>query len=155
MEHRIRSAVILMQDAKMLLVKHVDPKSGDEWWIPPGGGLLPDESSVVDCAAREVFEETGLTVSVGRLIYLRDFVERQASVHYLELFFLADGFTGELTMDHVVGSGPDEEFIQELKWLSKEEMDGLEVWPDDLVDGFWDDLADGFPHVRYLGVHEG
>ena len=154
LEHRVRAAVILVRNGKMLLVKHVDPNSADEWWIPPGGGLLPHERSVVDCAVREVFEETGLRVSVGTLIYLRDFIEEPAAVHHVELFFLADSFTGELTMDNVAGSGPDEDFIQDLEWLGKEEMDGLVVWPDHLVDGFWDDLADGFPQVRYLGVHE-
>lgn len=138
----------------MLLVKHVDPHSGQEWWIPPGGGLLADERSVVECAVREVFEETGLRVSLGKLIYLRDFLEVSAGIHHVELFFLADGFTGELTMDNVPGSGPDEEYIQELKWLGRDEMTELVVWPECLVEGFWEDLAEDFPQVRYLGFHE-
>ena len=155
MEHRVRAAAILVQDRSILLVKHVDPHTGEVWWIPPGGGLLAYERSVVDCAVREVFEETGLHVSLGRLIYLRDFIENSAAVHHVELFFLADAFTGELTIANVAGSGPDEDFIQELKWLGEDELHGIFVWPDHLFDGFWGDLAAGFPQVRYLGVQEG
>ena len=154
MEHRIRAAVILVQNGKMLLVKHIDPHSGQEWWIPPGGGLLANERSILDCAVREVLEETGLRVSLGKLIYFRDFLEMTTGIHHIELFFLADGFTGKLTMDNVPGSGPDEEYIQELKWLGRDEMAELVVWPEYLVDGFWKDLVAGFPQVRYLGVHE-
>jgi ADP-ribose pyrophosphatase YjhB (NUDIX family) len=139
----------------MLLVKHVDPDSGEAWWIPPGGGMLPEERSILDCAVREVFEETGLRVTVGRLICLSDFIEKRAAVHHLELFFLADAFTGELSMENVEGPGPDEDFIRDVKWLSQDEMRSLVVWPEYLVDGFWRDLAEGFPHVRYLGVREG
>jgi len=153
LEVRVRAAVILIEDEKILLVKHVDPSSGEEWWIPPGGGLLPQERSIVDCAVREAFEETGLKVTVGRLIYLREFVEEAQAVHHIELFFLAQGFDGALTMEHIKGKGPDEDFIRELRWLGHEEMHGRAVYPEHLVDGFWDDLAAGFPEARYLGVH--
>jgi len=153
LEHRVRAAVILVQDGKILLVKHVDPSTGDTWWIPPGGGLLPQDRSIVDCAVREVFEETGLDVAVGKLIYLREFVEEPPAVHHVELFFLAKEFAGQLTMEHIKGKGPDEDFIRGLGWLGREEMQGRTVYPEHLVDGFWDDLAAGFPEARYLGVH--
>ena len=114
--------------------------------------MLPQDHSIVDCAIREAFEETGLNVTVGKLIYLRDFIEEVPAVHHVELFFLAQDFDGELTMENIEGKGPDEELIRELGWLGQEEMRGLPVYPDHLVDGFWDDLAAGFPEARYLGV---
>jgi ADP-ribose pyrophosphatase YjhB (NUDIX family) len=153
LEHRVRAAVILIEQGKLLLVKHVDPATGGAWWIPPGGGLLPEDQSIVDCARREVHEEAGLGVTVGKLIYLREFIEIQPGVHHIELFFLGRDPEGELTMEHIKGKGPDEEFIRELAWLGKSEMRGLTVYPEHLTDGFWGDLEAGFPEARYLGVH--
>ena len=153
MEHRVRAAVIIVDGGKILLVKHVDPASGNEWWIPPGGGLLPQDRSIVDCADREVFVETGLKVRIGRLIYLREFLEEAPSVHHVELFLLAREFAGELTMEHIKGKGPHEEFIRELRWLGQGEVQDLIVYPEHLRDSFWDDMAAGFPEARYLGVH--
>ncbi len=48
MKHRIRSAVILIQDQKILLVKHVDPSTGVEWWVPPGGGLEDQDDLILE-----------------------------------------------------------------------------------------------------------
>jgi 8-oxo-dGTP diphosphatase len=152
LEHRVRAAVIILEEGKVLLVKHVDPTTGNEWWIPPGGGLLPQDRSAADCAVREVFEETGLKVAVGKLIYVREFVEETSECHHVELFFLAEKFAGRLTMEHIRGKGPDEDFIRELGWLGREEMHGRAVYPEHLVEGFWEDLTAGFPAPRYLGV---
>ena len=59
MKHRVRAAVIILKDEKLLMVKHINPESGDAWWIPPGGGLEAQDDSIINCAIREVFEETG------------------------------------------------------------------------------------------------
>ena len=155
MHHRVRAAVILIDGEKLLLVKHVDPKTAEEWWIPPGGGLQADDRSVLDCAARETFEETGLHVSIVKLIYLRDLHELATGTHHIELFFLADHFHGSLTTEHALGKGPDEGLIQELRWLTRQELQALTVYPPSLKDGLWQDLGQGFPTVRYLGVETG
>ena len=115
--------------------------------------MLPQDQSIVECASREAFEETGLKVTVGKLIYLREFVEEAQAVHHLELFFLAQDFHGDLTLEHIRGKGPDEDFIRELGWLARGELQERTVYPEHLADGFWDDLAAGFPETRYLGVH--
>lgn len=153
MEHRIRAAVILIEEGKILLVKHVDPQSGEEWWIPPGGGLQPEDNSIIDCARREVWEETGLEVTLAKLLYLREFHQRGSSVHHIEWFFLADSYAGELTMGNLVDTDPDAEWIQELAWLGPGEMQELVVYPEILLDRLWADLEAGFPETRYLGVH--
>ena len=58
MNHRIRVATIIINNQKILLVKHVHPETGYAWWVPPGGGLEDKDASIFDCAKREVFEET-------------------------------------------------------------------------------------------------
>ena len=153
MEHRVRAAVMIFKEERLLLVKHVDPHTANEWWIPPGGGLEVQDRSIIDCAVREVYEETGLEIRVGRLIYLREFLESNPAVHHIELFFLAEGFNGELTMENIHGKGPDEDLIQELEWFARDELQDLTVYPEMLRDEFWGDYAAGFPAVRHLGVH--
>ncbi len=152
MRHRVRAAVIFVEDDSLLLVKHVDPRSGKTWWIPPGGGMEPEDASILACAEREVFEETGLQVEIGKLVYLREFVEVKADVHHLELYFLCHSFHGELTLDNVAGNGPDEDYIRDVAWLAREDLHSHLVYPEHLADGFWEDLNNGFPEVTHLGI---
>jgi 8-oxo-dGTP pyrophosphatase MutT (NUDIX family) len=152
LQHRVRAAVILVEDDRLLLVKHVDPHSLATWWIPPGGGLEPEDESILACARREVMEETGLRVEIGKLVYLREFAEAAAGVHHIELYFLCGSYQGEITMDNVAGSGPDEDYIRDVAWVPREELAGLIVYPEHLVHAFWDDLGKGFPAVIHLGT---
>ncbi|MGA9190877.1 MAG: NUDIX hydrolase, partial [Anaerolineales bacterium] len=149
---RVRAAVIFVEDDRLLLVKHVDPLTGNTWWVPPGGGMEPEDGSILACAEREVFEETGLRVDVGKLVYLREFLEEKADVHHLELYFLSDSFSGAITLDNVAGNGPDEDYIRDVAWLAREDLHNHTVFPEHLADGFWEDLNNGFPEVIYLGV---
>lgn len=150
---RIRAAVLLIENQRVLLIKHVEPDSGETWWVPPGGGLEDFDENVLACAAREVLEESGLSVQVGRLVYWREYREHASMRHFLELFFLAESCSGKLTIKNIHGKGPDEDYIKDARWLSREELNGLTVYPKELHDSFWDDLAQGFPEVRYLGRH--
>lgn len=66
----IRTRVIIIHDQAMLLLPPFDAASA---WRLPGGALEPGES-LADCAAREVYEETGLAVSVQSIAFLREWV---------------------------------------------------------------------------------
>jgi ADP-ribose pyrophosphatase YjhB (NUDIX family) len=57
------SAVVLDSTGKILLVRRAD----NGRWAVPGGYMEPGES-VTEACAREVWEETGIRVRVGRLI---------------------------------------------------------------------------------------
>lgn len=150
MRHRIRCAVILVQSSLILLVKHIVPATGEEYWVPPGGGLEDQDESIFSCAVREVFEETGLQVSPGRLVYLREFMDGASNTRNLELFFLGLSFSGELTLANVAGKGPDEYFIQQAAWLSRDELQELTIYPQELKKEFWEESNCGFSGVRYL-----
>jgi 8-oxo-dGTP pyrophosphatase MutT (NUDIX family) len=58
------SAVIFSPEGDRILLTR---RSDNGQWCLPGGGMDPGESAAETCA-REVFEETGLLVDVGRLI---------------------------------------------------------------------------------------
>ena len=73
----------------------------------------------------------------------------------LHLFFTATVAGGALSGEarhpndySYAGEG----FTHALRWMSRDEIQRVNVFPRDLKALFWDDLARGFPEVRFLGV---
>ena len=158
MRHRIRAAALVTDDDRVLLVEHRDPATGHVFWVTPGGGLKGEES-VLDCAVRETWEETGLTIQPDRIVYLREWIQKKPMVisdslpiHHLEIFITCRSFIGDLTLKNVAGRGPDEDFITRVDFLSREQVQDLVIYPVELKDSFWVDLAAGFPQLGYLGI---
>ena len=153
MKHRIRAASLVVQDDRLLLIKSRTPHTGEICWIPPGGGLAGGES-IFDCARRETFEEAGVAVDLDRGVYLSQFVDEYFDTHNFEVFILCNSFSGDLTTENNVGE-PDAMDVLEAKFLSRQDMRDVVVYPEMLRDDFWDDLDRGFPEVGYLGVRRG
>jgi 8-oxo-dGTP diphosphatase len=154
MKHRIRSAAIIVKDNAILLVKHKNPDNGNEWWVPPGGGLEDDES-IFECAKRETYEETGLTIELGQILYLRESVDSSRAIHQFEIFILANSFTGELTTANVRPQDLDSAYIKDVRFFSKRQMQGLTVFPEILKDKFWLDFTPGKRlEMQYLGLQK-
>jgi len=151
MNHRIRVATIIIKDDKILLVKHVHPETGYTWWVPPGGGIEEIDNSIFDCVKRETLEETNLKIETSRILYIREFYDKETRILNLELFTLANSFHGEISLKNIKGKGADELFIKEATWLSKEELKDVIVFPEMLKDEFWDDYIADFPSIKYLG----
>jgi ADP-ribose pyrophosphatase YjhB (NUDIX family) len=62
---RYQGAII--EDDKILLIRHTEHESGRTYWVIPGGGREADETEI-ECVIREMFEETSLEVGVERLL---------------------------------------------------------------------------------------
>lgn len=150
--HRIRAAALIVDDDdRLLLVKHVDPATGEVWWIPPGGKLEGRET-IFDCVRREIWEETNLVAEVGKIVYVREVIEAEFDRRHMEIYLLGGGATGEIALGNSAGQ-EDEHYIRDARFLSRAGMADKLIFPPILTtQTFWDDLAAGFPTVRYLGL---
>jgi 8-oxo-dGTP pyrophosphatase MutT (NUDIX family) len=64
-------AVVLDPDGRVLLVRFVNPETGEDLWTTPGGGVDPDES-FEEAIRRELREETGLeNAELGPDVWIR------------------------------------------------------------------------------------
>src|SRR5438309_9678952 len=114
---------IIMEDARVVLVKRAHPPLQAEWSIP--GGVLEVGELVREAAVREAREETGLIVEPGELLgvfdrILRDEAKR-VQYHYVLIDFLCRCVGGELL------AASD---AAEVRWFTREELPGLNLAQD-------------------------
>jgi 8-oxo-dGTP diphosphatase len=141
----ISAGSLIVKDDQLLLVHHLQQGKFD-FWVPPGGSLVGDES-IFACAQRETFEETGLEVDLGQIIYIQEFVE--PGYHFCKFFILCNSFEGQITLTH---RDRNEGFLVDARFFSREQMVGLTVFPEILKGRFWDELRAGFSKTHYLGL---
>ena len=115
---------------EVLLIRHVHGADGRTYWLLPGGGMEADETAE-QCVAREMLEETGLTVRVERL--LLD-VPSSGTYYEREHTYLCTAVAGE------AAPGDEPEFVVERPY------DIVEVgWFSLTSDEAWGDLVHGDP----------
>ena len=85
-------AVIVIKDDRVLLGKRKNSHGADTWAFP--GGHLEFNESIADCAAREVFEETGLSIKNLRYGPYTNDIFAAENKHYVTLFVIADYDSG-------------------------------------------------------------
>ncbi len=139
---KVRVGVIVVHEGKVLLAKqHVS--QGQDFWIIPGGGLKEDEG-LLDCARREIAEETGLQIEPVRLLYVGDFFKGDR--HVVDTFWLGRLIGGELRRR------VDE--IDSLQFFEIERLKEIEIRPPEIAELVIEGLADGFrAPVRYIGKY--
>ena len=106
------------------LMLHRTKKKNDEnhdKWIGVGGKFEANESPE-DCMQREIFEETGLTVTDYRYRGIVTFVSDIYETEYMHLFTVTD-WTGE-------ARECDE---GELAWIKKQKLFDLTLWQGDRI----------------------
>ena len=147
MRYGISAAALTTHHDRLLLVNHREHGQYD-FWVPPGGKLQGSES-IFDCARRETMEETGLSVTLDRIIYIVEYAE--PGYHFCKFFIQCKTFDGNLTL---ANREQGETFLVNARFFSKADMEGIDVRPTILKNRFWDDLEAGFPETQYLGLEE-
>ena len=74
------TGIVRAQDGRVLLLRHRLWPAAGQWGFP--SGFAQRGEAFQDTVIREVREETGLTVRVGRLLELRSGFRYRAEVYY-------------------------------------------------------------------------
>jgi len=128
----IRTRTIVLYEGRILLHPPQKDETNNAWKLP-GGGLEPNES-IAECACREVLEETGITVRVGKIAFLLEWVvptysqalepiEDGASGYGLEIFHYAS------PEEPVAQTRPEYPGDLPAQWIPLGEVPELPIWP--------------------------
>lgn len=137
---RIRVALCLVDADRILLVLH--EKDGHHYWLLPGGGVEMGET-LTDAARREVREETGYDVEVGRLILVCESLE-PGGRHLVNLVFAGRITAGELR------PGRDHRLV-DARWSPVADLPALEMYPAIGADLHASCVGGFSGEVRFLG----
>ncbi|MFN3994755.1 MAG: NUDIX domain-containing protein [Tabrizicola flagellatus] len=127
-------ALILHQDRLLLVNAYPDAHLG--LWCAPGGGCEAGQS-LPENLAREVMEETGLTVAVGAPVLVNEFHDPDTGFHQIDLFFrctIAGGEIDDAWQD-------PEGVVTDRRFFSRAELAGIRFKPDSLPEAAWGDGA--------------
>lgn len=135
---RDRAVAVVIHADKLLVIGRL--KRGRRYFSLPGGGIEAGETGA-EAAAREVFEETTIKVTPGKLLY-----EHEYNGHGTHYYYLCEYVSGQPKL----GSG-DERFrhirgINEFnpQWLQVNRLSTEDVVPADAVELIIKDVKNGF-----------
>ena len=113
---------VVLDEHRVLLIKRGNPPLKGQWSLP-GGGVEVGET-LEQAVAREVLEETGLTIEVGPIVEVLDRISRdgdgRVEYHFVLVDFVCRPGTGSLR------SATDAE---DAAWVPLAELARYEVAP--------------------------
>ncbi|MNY41854.1 Diadenosine hexaphosphate hydrolase [compost metagenome] len=97
-------------------------RKGDKtYWMLPGGGLDFGES-FEQCAIREIKEETGLDISIERMLYLSEAICPRGTRHVVNIYLLARIEGGTLTV-------PEADVIDAVEFIPVSQLSEVTLYP--------------------------
>jgi 8-oxo-dGTP diphosphatase len=121
---RLAVRAVIVRDGAVLLV-NAYPGDASDLWCAPGGGAERGTSLEANLR-REVAEETGLRIRIGRLLALTEFENPETGFHQVELYFratLADPSAAAALRD-------PEGVVNRLRWAGTDDLPSLRFKPD-------------------------
>jgi 8-oxo-dGTP pyrophosphatase MutT (NUDIX family) len=122
----------LILDGDRLLLVNAYGGGVSDLWCAPGGGVEVG-SSLPDNLIREVWEETGLSITVGAPCLVNEFHDPKSGFHQVEVFFRCAVDSGQVTD----GWRDPEGVVTERRFFTRAEVAGIRVKPDSLVQAVW------------------
>lgn len=144
-----RVAGVIVNNTKILLIHR--KKSGNEYWVLPGGGLEGSDASPEAGLLREISEETTLEVKITRHIYTHDYTTS------VGIYYLCQYVSGKpkLAGDSIEKGRMKENQGDLYKpvWVDVEKLSGILLYPLEIRDWLILDLKNGFPKTpRRLAI---
>lgn len=131
---RVRSCGLLFEDGKILLIEIRSPVTKKLVWMPPGGGVEFGES-LEKALTREFHEETGLDISVGKLVHVNELIESQ--FHAIEFYYLVNKTGGNLKLGNDPEHSAQDQILHNIQFFSEEEINEINAAPDFLKKDVW------------------
>ena len=125
---RVTAAIMIKDERVLIAQRHPDDFMGGKWEFP-GGKLEPDESPE-ESLARELQEELGVEIRVGKILEV--VYHRYPEKNVLLLFYTCELINGE----------PQPLEVEEVAWVSTRDLPQLDWVPADipLVRRLWGGL---------------
>ncbi len=128
---RLATRALILQDNRLLLV-NAYPGGRSDLWCAPGGGVEPG-TSLPENLAREVHEETGLTVAVGLPALINEFHDPVSGFHQVDLFFHCTITAGQITDTWRDPEG----VVTQRRFFSRNDLARIRFKPDSLPAAAW------------------
>jgi 8-oxo-dGTP diphosphatase len=113
MDPVIVSAAVIERDGAFLLTRRLEGTHLEGTWEFPGGKCEPEETPEA-CLVREIREELGTGVVVGRrvLVTRHDYPERSVELHFFDATLVGE---------------PMPQIGQQMRWVRRDELGTLEL----------------------------
>lgn len=88
---RIAARGLIVKDEQLLFVSN----EGHYWYLP--GGRVEENEDLAHCVEREVYEETGLIVKTGKLLYVLESFDLKDHQHKFNFYFQTTLLNGDIS----------------------------------------------------------
>lgn len=116
--------ILVSAEGKLLLIKEFSKKRNGYFWNTVKGtfGDVPNET-IIECATREIFEETGVDAEITNFasVYALYSVEKVG----LQFNFIAKAKLENTESIDIEAQKARGEDIQEIKWFTKKELESI------------------------------